>query len=163
MRTPVPSFTHDLKSMSKFLTVAEAHCETRKIDPSVMIYARLFPDMPHLIANVRMACDTAKGLAARLSQTDNPVFADDEATFDDLQARITKTIEFMKSVPAAGFEGAEERDITMKFGPQEMTFSGERYFDGFATPNFYFHMTTVYAILRHNGVELGKRDFLGAT
>lgn len=162
MRTPVPSFIHGLTNLSKFLTIAEAHCEARKIDPSVMINARLFPDMPHLIANVRMACDTAKGLAARLSQTDNPIFEDDEATFATLQARIAKTVEFMESVPDAGFEGAEDREITMKFGPQEMTFSGKRYFNGFATPNFYFHMTTVYAILRHSGVELGKRDFLGA-
>jgi len=108
-----------------------------------------------------IACDTAKGLAARLSQTENPSFEDNEATFAELQARITKTIEFMQSVPEAAFNGAEGRDVIMKFGAQEMTFTGAAYFSGFATPNFFFHMTTAYDILRHNGVELGKWDFLG--
>ncbi len=117
--------------------------------------------MLNLIRNVLVACDTAKGLAARLSQTDNPSFEDNETTFADLQARITTTIEFMESVPETAYEGAEDREVILKFGPQEK-FTGAAYFTGFATPNFYFHMTTAYNILRHNGVEIGKRDFLGA-
>jgi hypothetical protein len=162
MQSPVPSFTHSLRSLSAILSKAEEHCEARKIDPNALLTARLFPDMLNLTRNVLIACDTAKGLAARLSQTDNPSFEDNETTFAELQARITKTIEFMESVPEAAFEGAEDREVVMKFGPQEMKYTGAAYFSGFATPNFYFHMTTAYSILRHSGVEIGKRDFLGA-
>ena len=147
MQNPIPNFTHPLRSLSAILAKAETHCEDRKIDPSVLLTARLFPDMMNFTRNVLVACDTAKGLAARLSQTENPSFEDNETTFAELQARIAKTIEFMETVPDAAFEGAEQRDVVMKF----------------AVPNFYFHMTTAYAILRHNGVEVGKRDFLGAT
>ena len=163
MHSPVPSYTHFHRCLSAILTKAEAHCADRNIDPNALLTARLFPDMLNLTRNVLIACDTAKGLAARLSQTENPSFEDNEATFAELQARITKTIEFMQSVPEAAFSGAEGRDVIMKFGAQEMTFTGAAYFSGFATPNFYFHMTTAYDILRHNGVELGKRDFLGAS
>lgn len=163
MESPVSSFTHALQSLPAILSKAEAHCEDRKIDPDALLTARLFPDMLNLTRNVLIACDTAKGLAARLSQTDNPIFEDNEATFADLKIRITKTIEFMDSVPNAAFEGAEDREVMMKFGPAERKSSGAAYFNGFAVPNFYFHMTTAYDILRHNGVEIGKRDFLGAT
>lgn len=162
MQNPVPSYTHALRSLSSILTKAEKHCEDRKIDPNALLTARLFPDMLNFSRNVLVACDTAKGLAARLSQTDNPSYEDNEATFAELQVRIAKTIEFMDSVPDAAFEGAEGREIVMKFGPEERTFIGSAYFTGFAVPNFYFHMTTAYDILRHNGVEIGKRDFLGA-
>ena len=161
MQSPVLSYTHSLSSLSAILKKAEAHCEERNIDPNALLTARLFPDMLNLIRNVLVACDTAKGLAARLSQTDNPSFEDNETTFADLQARITTTIEFMESVPETAFEGAEDREVILKFGPQEK-FTGAAYFTDFATPNFYFHMTTAYNILRHNGVEIGKRDFLGA-
>ena len=162
MHNPVPSYTHALRSLSAILTKAEKHCEDRKIDPNALLTARLFPDMMSFTRNILVACDTAKGLAARLSQTDNPSYEDNEETFSELQARITKTIEFMDSVPDAAFEGAENREIVMKFGPEERKFIGSAYFNGFAIPNFYFHMTTAYNILRHNGVEIGKRDFLGA-
>lgn len=162
MRSPVPSFTHSLRSLSALLSKAEAHCAERKIDPSVLLTARLFPDMLHLTRNVQIACDSAKGLAARLSQTEIPSYADDEASFADLQARIAKTIDFMEGIPAAAFDGAETREVKMKVGPNEMTFDGAQYLAGFATPNFYFHMTATHCILRHNGVEIGKRDFLGA-
>ena len=161
MQSPVPVYTHSLRSLSAILRKAELHCEDRNIDPNALLTARLFPDMLNLIRNVLIACDTAKGLAARLSQTDNPSYEDNETTFADLQARITKTIEFMESVPATAFEGAEDREVILKFRPQEK-FTGATYFTGFATPNFYFHMTTAYDILRHNGVDIGKRDFLGA-
>jgi hypothetical protein len=162
MQSPVPSFIHSLRSLSTILSTAEAHCEKRKIDPDAFLTARLFPDMLNFTRNVLITCDTAKGLAARLSQTDNPSFEDNETTFGELQARITKTIEFMESVPDAAFDGAEDLEVVMKFGPEEHTFIGSNYLSGFATPNFYFHMTTAYNILRHNGVEIGKRDFLGA-
>lgn len=162
MQSPIPSFTHALRSLSAILAKAEAHCEDRKIDPDALLTARLFPDMLNFTRNVLIACDTAKGLAARLSQTENPSFEDNEKTFGELQARIAKTIEFMESVPDAAFEGAEARDVIMKFGPDEHKFTGTAYFNGFAVPNFYFHMTTVYNILRHNGIDVGKRDFLGA-
>lgn len=159
MQSPVPAYTHSLRSLSAILIKAEAHCEKRDIDPNALLTARLFPDMLNLTRNVLIACDTAKGLAARLSQTDNPSFEDNETTFAELQVRITTTIEFMESVPETAFEGAEDREVILKFGPQEK-FTGASYFVGFATPNFYFHMTTAYNILRHNGVEIGKRDFL---
>lgn len=162
MQNPVPSFTHALRSLSAILNKAEAHCEDRKIDPNALLTARLYPDMLNFTRNVLVACDTAKGLAARLSQTDNPSYEDNEATFGELKARIKKTIEFMETVPDAAFEGAENREIVMRFGPEERTFIGSAYYTGFAVPNFYFHMTTAYDILRHNGVEIGKRDFLGA-
>jgi hypothetical protein len=162
MQNPVPGYTHALRSLSAILTKAEAHCEKRKIDANALLTARLFPDMLNFTRNVLVACDTAKGLAARLSQTDNPGYEDNETTFAELQARIAKTIKFMESVPDAAFEGAEDRQIVMKFGPEERTFVGPAYFTGFANPNFHFHMTTAYNILRHNGVEIGKRDFLGA-
>ena len=163
MQNPVPNYTHPLRSLSAILVKAETHCDDRKIDPNALLTARLFPDMMNFTRNVLVTCDTAKGLAARLSQTDNPSFEDNETTFDELQARIAKTIEFMESVPDAAFEGAEQRDVVMKFGPEERTFTGASYFTGFAVPNFHFHMTTAYNILRHNGVEIGKRDFLGAS
>jgi hypothetical protein len=162
MHNPVPSFTHALRSLSAILTKAEAHCEDSNIDPNALLTARLFPDMMNFTSNILVACDTAKGLAARLSQTDNPSYEDNEASFTELQVRITKTIEFMETVPDAAFDGAGDREIVMKFGPEERTFIGSAYFNGFAIPNFYFHMTTAYNILRHNGVTLGKRDFLGA-
>jgi hypothetical protein len=162
MQSPVSSYTHSLRSLAAILKTAATHCDDRGIDPDVLLNARLFPDMLNLIRNVLIACDTAKGLAARLSETENPVFEDTETTFDELQERISKTIAFMESVPEAGFEGAEEREVVLKFGPEEARFIGSAYLSNFAAPNFYFHMTTAYNILRHNGVVIGKRDFLGA-
>lgn len=162
MQSPVPALSHSLGALSNILTKAEAHCEARKIDPEIILTARLFPDMMNLTRNVLVACDTAKGAAARLSETENPVFEDTESSFAELQARITKTLEFMASVPETAFEGAENREVTLQAGPQEFKFSGAGYMATFVMPNFYFHMTTVHGILRHNGVELGKRDFLGA-
>lgn len=161
MQSPVSSYTHSLRNLAAILSKAAAHCDNRNIDHGVMLTARLFPDMLPLTRNVLIACDTAKGLAARLSETDNPVFEDTESTFEELQARISKTIAFMESVPDAGFAGAEDREVLLKFGKLEMRFTGLVYLHSFAAPNFYFHMTTAYNILRHNGVEIGKRDFLG--
>jgi hypothetical protein len=163
MPSPVPSFTHSLRALSAILTKAETHCDDRKIDHEALLAARLYPDMLNFTRNVLVACDTAKGLAARLSETNNPSYEDNEATFAELQARIKKTIEFMESIPEAAFEGSEGRTVVLKIGPNEMSFIGSAYLSGFATPNFYFHMTMAHAILRHNGVEIGKRDFLGAS
>jgi len=162
MPSPVPALSHSLTALSKILTKAEAHCEERSIDSNVMLTARLYPDMLNLLRNVSTACDTAKFAASRLSQTEPPVYEDTETTFDELQARIQKTLAFMASIPDAAFEGAEDRQVTMQAGPQELTFSGAGYLATFVMPNFYFHMATAYGILRHNGVDVGKRDFLGA-
>lgn len=162
MQSPIASYTHSLNCLAAILGKAETHCTEHKIDPGVLLSARLFPDMLPLTRNVQVTCDLAKGLAARLSQSDNAVFEDNEVSFDDLQERIRKTIAFMESVPEAGFEGAENREIVLKFGPREFRFMGLSYLQTFAAPNFYFHMTTSYNILRHNGVVLGKSDFLGA-
>jgi hypothetical protein len=161
MNSPVPNFTKSLRILSTILAKAEAHCDERKIDPNAILTARLYPDMLSLTRNVMIACDTAKGIAARLSRTDNPVHEDKETTFSELRARITKTIDFMESVPAVEFDGAEAREVELKFGPMELKYTGAAYLADFATPNFYFHMTTAYCILRHNGVPIGKRDFLG--
>ncbi|MCR9137358.1 MAG: DUF1993 domain-containing protein [Alphaproteobacteria bacterium] len=161
MQSPLPAFTHSLKALSAILAKAEAHCADRNIEPSVLLTARLFPDMMNFIRNVLAACDTAKGAAARLSETDNPRFEDNETSFAELQARIQKTLDFMATVPDSAFEGAEDRIVNMKAGARDLTFTGANYLSVFATPNFYFHMATAYNILRHNGVEIGKVDFLG--
>ena len=160
MQNPLPQIIHSLKALSHILAKAEAHCEDNKIDPNALLTARLFPDMFTCIRNVIVSCDTAKGTAARLSGMDNPVFEDNETTFEELQARISKTLEFLKSVPDAAFEGAEDRKVLLKTGQGEFEFTGTEYLAVFAFPNFYFHMTTTYNILRHNGVPLGKVDFL---
>ena len=161
MQSPIPSFINSLRCLSSIPKKAEQHCKDRKIDPETLLTTRLFPDMLNLKTNVFIACDTAKGLAARLSQTENPKYEDNESTFEELQTRISKTIKFMEFVPEASFEGAETREVILRFGKQETKFIGADYLSGFATPNFYFHMATVHGILRHNGVEIGKRDFLG--
>lgn len=162
MQSPVPMLTHALNTLAKILTKAEAHCEEHKIDPNALLTARLYPDMFTLIRNVQTVSDTSKGMVARLGQLDNPSYEDNEASFAELQERIAKTLAFIKDVPDSAFEGAETREVVLQAGPQEFKFSGAGYMASFAQPNFYFHMTTVYNILRHNGVPLGKRDFLGA-
>ncbi len=161
MQSPIPTFSHSLKALSAILSKAEAHCAGRNIDPAVLLTARLFPDMFNTTRNVLAACDTAKGAAARLSGTQIPRYEDNETSFAELQARIQKTLDFMTGVPEAAFEDAEDRTIDMKAGTRELTFTGSDYLSIFATPNFYFHMSTAYNILRHNGVEIGKVDFLG--
>lgn len=161
MQSPVPALSHSLDALAAILSKAEAHCEKRNIDPAALLTARLFPDMFTFVRNVQVACDTAKGAAARLSQSDVPSHEDVETTFAELHARIEKTLDFMKSVPEASFQGAEDRTVTLKLRSGEIQFNGSQYLSSFVTPQFYFHMTTAYNILRHNGVEVGKRDFLG--
>lgn len=162
MQSPVPTFAHSLKALSAILKKAEASCAAQKIDPAVMAVQRLYPNMLPLTRQVLIACDHAKGAAARLSGTENPSFADTETTFADLQARIQKTLDFIATVPEAAFKDAETRVINWKAGSREMSMPGAAYLSFYALPNFYFHMTTAYNILRHNGVEIGKVDFLGA-
>lgn len=157
----VPVFERMLTNLSAILHKAAAHAEARKIDPTVLLNARLAPDMFPLAAQVRIACDFAKGAAARLTGAEPPKYEDNEATFDELKARIAKTIDFVRGHAPAQFSGAEERPVQLKLRGETMTFQGIFYLAHVVLPNFYFHATTAYDILRHNGVELGKRDFVG--
>jgi hypothetical protein len=157
----VPVLSRVLNNLSSILEKAEAHAEAKKIDQAVFINARLAPDMFALARQVQIATDTAKGCVARLSGSDIPSYEDSETTFAELRARIGKTVAFLESVPAARIDGSEERTILLKLGGNETRFSGQSYLLNFVLPNLYFHVTTTYAILRHNGVEIGKRDYLG--
>lgn len=156
----IPFLVHNLKATSAFLKKAEAHCDARKIDKAVMLGLRLAPDMFDLKRQVMLITDFAKGAGARLSGTAIPSYTDDETTFEQLQARLTKTIDFLSGLPKAAFDGAEAREVTMRARGQDIKLNGRDYFSGAALPNFYFHMATAYDILRHSGVELGKGDFL---
>lgn len=154
-------FANMLSNLEALLRKGEAHAEARKFDPAVLLQSRLYPDMFPLLRQVQIACDNAKGPVARLAGMEPPKHEDDEKTFADLYARIAKTQAFIASVPAENLDGSEERDIMLKLGPQEVHFTGLQYLCGFALPNFYFHVVTAYNILRHNGVEIGKRDYIG--
>lgn len=158
----VPVFTRMLNNLSAILAKGAAHAEAKKIEPAVLISARLAPDMFPLSRQVQIATDAAKGCVARLAGMDIPSFPDTEATFPELQARIAKTIAFMQTASAAKIDGTENRDIVLKIRGNDVTFKGQAYLLHFATANLYFHVTTAYNILRHNGVEVGKMDFLGA-
>ena len=157
----VPFLIHQLTSLDGILKKAEAYAATKKIDPSVLLQARLFPDMFPLIRQIQIATDMAKGAAARLANVEIPRFEDNETTFAELHARINKCNDFIGSLDVAQFAGAESRTIQLKVGSQELTFNGETYITEWVLPNVLFHTTTAYGILRHNGVELGKKDFLG--
>lgn len=157
----VPMFTQVLTTLSRVLDKAEAHATSRKITPAALLEARLFPDMYPMTSQVQFTCDFAKGAVARLAGVAVPRFEDHETTFDELRARIAKTLAFIQSVDAASINGSEDRDIELKFGDKQLKFKGREYLVGFAIPSMVFHMTIAYAILRHNGVELGKADFLG--
>jgi hypothetical protein len=157
----VPVFIHSLKNLSAILSKAEAFCAAKKIDPSVLINARLAPDMFPLSRQVQIATDIAKGGAARLADIEVPSFPDTETTFAELQARVAKILAFLQTLKAAQIDGSEDRAINLKVGPRELSFKGQDYLTHFVIPNVYFHITAAYAILRHNGVELGKSDFLG--
>ena len=158
----IPVLIHGLKSLSALLKKAEVHCEARKIKPEALVNFRLFPDMFPLSAQVQLTSDFAKGVGARLSGTANPSYADEEKTFPELQARIAKTIAFLESLDRKLFESAATRMVKVRLSRDvEKEMTGAEYFNRYALPNFYFHMTTAYNILRHNGVELGKGDFMG--
>ena len=156
-----PRFVNVLNNLAGILDKAQAHAEARKIDPLVLTASRLYPDMFALCRQVQIACDTAKGAVARLAGVEVPKYEDSEQTFAELKARIAKTIAFIETLKPAQVDGSEERDIALKLGPREVQWKGMQYLLGFALPNFYFHVTTAYGILRHNGVELAKRDFIG--
>ena len=156
-----PRFANTLRNLSAILDKAAAHCEARKIDPLALTSFRLYPDMFPLTRQVQIACDTAKGAVARLGGVEIPKHEDTEKTFDELKARIARTLEFIATVKAPQVDGSEDREVVLKLQGREVAFKGLQYLLGFAWPNFYFHATTAYDILRHNGVELGKRDFIG--
>jgi hypothetical protein len=156
----VPTTVKILTNLLAILDKAEAHCEAKNIDPAVLLNLRLYPNMFPLIRQVQITTDQAKGMAARLTGSPVPSYPDTEQTFEELKARIAKTIAFVESHAPESFEGAELREIVLKFGTNEMKFEGGDYLVGFYLPNFYFHVTAAYAILRHNGVEIGKRDFV---
>ena len=154
-----PRFANILRNLSAILEKAEAHCTAKKIDPSALTTYRFFPDMFPFTRQVQIACDSAKGAVARLAGVDIPKHEDTEQTFADLKARIAKTIDFLESVPASKVDGSEDKEIVLQMRSGERRFKGMQYLLGHAYPNFYFHVTTAYNILRHNGVPLGKADF----
>ena len=157
----VPVFLQQLRAMKTVLAKAEQHAAARKIQPEVLLNARLFPDMFPLVRQVQIATDFAKGCTARLAGLEVPKWEDTEKTFAELQARLDKAIEFVGAVPESAIVGQEAREITVPMGGQPVQFTAQPYLVGNAIPNFFFHATTAYAILRHNGVEIGKRDFIG--
>lgn len=157
----VPVFIRGLGQLSHLLDKGLAHAQATGIDPGVLVDARLAPDMLTLAGQVQRASDASKLGAARLAAITAPSFPDTEQTWDELQARIAKTVDFLKSVDRAQIDGFEERPVSMKVGSNELDFTGERYLLQFALPNFFFHVTTAYDVLRHSGVPIGKRDYLG--
>ncbi len=156
------AFLQGLKGLSGVLAKAEAHVDAKKIDADALLKARLYPDMLTLTRQVQIACDFAKGAVARLAGADMPTYEDTEASFADLKARVDKTIAYIAGIDAAAIDGSEDKDITLVRQGQTFVFKGQPYLLEQALPNFWFHVTTAYAILRHNGVEIGKRDFLAA-
>ena len=157
----VPIFVRMLGNLTTWLDKAESHAAARKFDTSVYLSARIAPDMLPFTNQIQIACDAVKFGIARLSGVEAPKFADDEASLADLRTRVRKTIDFIQSVPAAQIDGTEAKDVVVPRRDGSMTLKGETYLKTFVLPNFFFHVTTAYALLRHNGVELGKADFLG--
>jgi hypothetical protein len=161
-RASVPVFQQMLPALSACLRKGADYAAAKKIDPAVLLQSRLYPDMFPLIRQVQLAADFAKGPVARLAGQEPPKYDDSETTFDQLYARIQKTLDFISEFKPSQIDGSEERDITLTLGTQTRSFKGENYLVGFALPNFFFHTTTAYAILRHNGVEVGKGDYMRA-
>ncbi len=159
----VPAFVQTLGGLAGVLAKAETHAAERKIDPAVLLGYRLAPDMFPLVRQIRIAADFGKGCCARLAGVEIPSYADDETSFAQLRARIRRTVEFVQSFEPGALDGSEEREIALTVGGQPMTFKGQQYLVNFVLPNFYFHTTAAYAILRHAGVPLGKRDYLGTS
>jgi hypothetical protein len=157
----VPYFTRLLRNLKALLEKGAAHAAARKFDPMVLFNARLAPDMLPLFKQVQIASDNAKGCPARLAGIEPPRFEDTEATYAQLVERIDKTLAFLKTIKPEQVDGSEDRDIVLKFPNSTYNFKGVDYLRFFAIPNFTFHVVTAYAILRHNGVEIGKSDYLG--
>jgi hypothetical protein len=158
----IPVLTHGLTNLSAVLDKGAAHAAAKKFDSVVLAQSRLFPDMFPLVRQVQVACDTAKGAAGRLAGIEVPKHEDNEVTFADLKARIAKTLDFLKTVTAAQLKDSESRAIEIKFPNGSWKFTGIDYLTGFVLPNFYFHSSMAYALLRKAGVEVGKMDYLGA-
>ncbi len=158
----VPVFQQSLEALRGVLIKAEAQALATKVEPAALLQARLFPNMFPLTRQVQIAADFAKGAPARLAGVEVPAYPDSETSFAELAARIDRTREFLKTLAPAQIDGQEERTIELKVGGQMRAFKGQPYLLHFALPNFFFHATTAYAILRHNGIEIGKRDFIGA-
>jgi hypothetical protein len=157
----IPIFTLSLTNLSAILDKAASHEQSKKVDPKVIPQVRLIVDMLPLSAQIQIACDTAKGAAARLAGVEVPKHEDTEATLAELKARVVKTLDFIKTIKPEQLQGAETREIVLKFPQTTLKFTGINYLTNFVLPNFFFHVTTAYALLRKNGVDLGKRDFLG--
>ena len=157
----VPRFVNILGNLSKILDKAKAHCEAKKIDETALTTFRLYPDMLAMTRQVQIASDTAKGLVARLAGAEIPAWEDNEKTLADLQARIQKTIDFVQAFKPAQIDGTEDKEIIVKRADKETRYTGMQFLLGHAVPNIYFHVSAAYNILRHNGVEIGKRDYLG--
>lgn len=157
----VPVFVRSLSSLGQWLLKAEAHAEAKKFDVDVLLSTRLAPDMLPFTRQIQIACDSAKFCVARLAGIEAPVFEDKETTMAELKDRIARTLAFVQSVAPDRIEGSDDKDITVPRRDGPVVMKGEAYLDHFALPNLYFHVTTAYALLRHNGVELGKADFLG--
>ena len=156
-----PRFVNTLKNLSAILDKAQAHVEAKKIDPAALINFRLYPDMLPMVRQVLIAADTAKGAMARLAGVEVPKYEDTEQSFAELKARIARTVAFIQTVTPKQIDGTEEKEIVIKRGDKETRYNGMQFLLGHAVPNFYFHVTTTYNILRHNGIEIGKRDYLG--
>jgi hypothetical protein len=157
----IPVLIRNLNNLSAVLQKGAAHAEAKKIDPSVLLNSRIFPDMFPLARQVQIASDNAKGCAARLAGVEVPKWEDNETTFADLAARIQKTIDYLSTFKPEQIDGSEDRAITIKMRDSSLEFTGKQYLLVQLFPNFFFHMTTAYNILRHNGVEIGKKDFMG--
>ncbi len=162
-QTSLPMFIHMLGSISKILHKAESWGAEKNIAPEVLLNARLAPDMYPLTKQIQIATDVVKGCAARLAGVEPPSYADNEASFAELQARLEKTIAFLKAFTPEQIDGSESRSIELNFPNLQLKLSGQEYLVGFVMPNFYFHLSTAYGILRHQGLAVGKMDFLGRT
>lgn len=157
----VPTFVRMLNNLAAILEKAAAQADAKKWDPAVLINARLYPDMLPFVQQIQIAADGAKGGAARLAGMEPPKYEDNEKSFPELIARVRKTIEYLNTLKPAQIDGSEEKTITLQMRNSTLTLQGMPYLLNRVLPNFYFHVTTAYAILRHNGVELGKQDYLG--
>ena len=156
-----PRFVNMLSNLSAILDKAQAHVDAKKLDPEELMDSRFFPDMFPMKRQVQVACDSAKGVVARLAGVDIPKHDDSEQTLADLKARIEKTVEFINTLQPAQIDGTEDKDVAFRLGGQHVRFTGQQYLLGFALPNFYFHVATAYDLLRHAGVEVTKRDYIG--
>jgi hypothetical protein len=157
----VPRFINALNNLSAILDKAQAHVDAKKLDEATLTSFRLFPDMLPMARQILIATDTAKGLAARLAGVEIPVYDDTEKTLGELKARIAKTVAYLQTFRPEQIDGTENKEIIIKRGDKETRYHGMQFLLGHAVPNVYFHITTAYNILRHNGVEIGKRDYLG--